>query len=393
MSSARLRKLISFSSSSFCLQQEVFGIMPCTMVSRILPKSRSWSQARLLPAVGDSACACRQRVSVSSTTSPTTTEVSSSLPPTPMGHSARAPLGARRVFACAAMTMHCARCASTCPDAGARRPASRAALQRSTSSPTKRLSKTPLVPETRTSPSFTSTQVTMLPRSMTSTWTASSYIGSMRRSTRVTRRLALWLSLSRRLPLWLMTSRGRPGASPRRSTSSSQSPTETTLTIGHGLPRTWPLLSIRAIITAAEPWHGVFSKASLSSGTGPLYDALTSPFSPGRSWSEASAPHAWSRARGSLEASRPNSSRRDTPSATPRHMEAARVASASFWRLRIFSGWGFWQLLALKQRARRTSGDRSRRRSLLGERLRAWLPPGGNTLWLAWRLTGMATRS
>merc|ERR1719198_2776996 len=121
---------------------------------------------------------------------------------------------------------------------------------------------------------------------------------------------------------------------------------------------------------------------------------MTWPFWPGSSCSDASSLHAWSRARGSFEGSMPKSSRVDTPSATPRHIEAANVASASFLRRRILSGWGFWQLLALKQRGEAT-GRGSWRRSLLGERLRTAPPLPEKTLLprLAWLLIGIVVRT
>mmetsp|Transcript_45606 Transcript_45606/g.117937 ORF Transcript_45606/g.117937 Transcript_45606/m.117937 type:complete len:237 (+) Transcript_45606:889-1599(+) len=235
-----------------------------TLFHRATPKMSSSFTRR----VGDSACAAWTRTSVSSTTSATTTEVSSSLPPKPIGHSDLAPVCERRVFACAAMTMHCARWPRTWSEMGSSCP-SRAVLQRSTSSLTKRLSKTPFVPAMMMSPSFAKMQVTVLPCSMTSTVMASRNMGSIRVSTRVTCSEFFCLSSRRLQPEWLTTSSGCP-RSPRRSTSSWQSPTETMLTIGQGLPMTLVLLSMRASITVAEPWVSVLLKASLSNGTGPL---------------------------------------------------------------------------------------------------------------------------
>mmetsp|Transcript_7969 Transcript_7969/g.16711 ORF Transcript_7969/g.16711 Transcript_7969/m.16711 type:complete len:203 (-) Transcript_7969:139-747(-) len=135
-----------------------------------------------------------------------------------------------------------------------------------------------------------------------------------------------------------------------RSTISSQSPTVITAIIGCSLPWIRVLLSSKAKTTVVEPKLSVASKASLSNGTGPLYASWGEGLLLGTSWYMPRSSQYLRSSRGNREASMPNSSTCDTPSATPRIIGDSKHTSASLWPSLSFTGCVFWYERALKQR-------------------------------------------
>mmetsp|Transcript_8042 Transcript_8042/g.19977 ORF Transcript_8042/g.19977 Transcript_8042/m.19977 type:complete len:235 (-) Transcript_8042:446-1150(-) len=210
--------------------------------------------------------------SVHSMTSATTTDVSSILPPLPIGVSRSPPApGLGTDFAWDSCTRRWARCARIAgsvtwclPDFGGRQ-----ALQMSTTSSRNRLSKTPSLPMTTRSPSYAETQWTALPRSMTSIVISSSKSGSMRSSTLASCRGVCTCPSMRCISVWNATCIGLDLDGKRRSSKSSQSPTVMTATIGCSFPWILVLLSRTARMHVVEPRASVPSNALLNSCIGP----------------------------------------------------------------------------------------------------------------------------
>mmetsp|Transcript_39399 Transcript_39399/g.104146 ORF Transcript_39399/g.104146 Transcript_39399/m.104146 type:complete len:201 (+) Transcript_39399:83-685(+) len=184
---------------------------------------------------------------------------------------------------------------------------------------------------------------------MTSMEIRSSKSGSTRSSMRTTWRGHCAFPSIRCISVWKTVSSLCPCS--LRRMSISQSPMESTAIIGCSLPWILVLLSRMPRQIVVEPRLSVHSKASLMRGIGPLYSPPTLPLASGRSWAMAMSSQALSSSRGSSEASMPNSSICDTPSATPRSIGEITVASASRCPgCAAFSGCVFWYAPALKQR-------------------------------------------
>mmetsp|Transcript_16057 Transcript_16057/g.44179 ORF Transcript_16057/g.44179 Transcript_16057/m.44179 type:complete len:272 (+) Transcript_16057:179-994(+) len=217
------------------------------------PQESTLRQAGLQPR--DRSQAAR-RWAVHSTTSATTTEVSSALPPTPSGVGCTGLSIRNSDLACALCTMLRAISESTEGCAGTNDLlwlGGSLSLQISTTSLKKRLSKTPSLPRISRSPSYVDVQCSPLPRSMASSAWSSSKAGSMLSLMRASCR-GVWLCPPIRcISVWRMTWR-RPWRPPvRRNITSSQSPRVTTPIIGCSLPWIWVELSMTASRTDVEP--------------------------------------------------------------------------------------------------------------------------------------------
>mmetsp|Transcript_50899 Transcript_50899/g.143277 ORF Transcript_50899/g.143277 Transcript_50899/m.143277 type:complete len:215 (+) Transcript_50899:316-960(+) len=174
--------------------------------------------------------------SVHSITSAITQEVSSILPPLPIGASGSRPQGPGRVFAWHASTMRLARWPRKLWWVGTALPGGRTALHRSATSSRNKLSNTPSLPITMMSPSYADTQCTALPFSITSIVIPSWKSGSIRSSTRASCR-GVWKCPSIRcISVWKTACSALFLPCRRRSMRSSQSPIEITAIIGCSLP-------------------------------------------------------------------------------------------------------------------------------------------------------------
>mmetsp|Transcript_62690 Transcript_62690/g.180326 ORF Transcript_62690/g.180326 Transcript_62690/m.180326 type:complete len:251 (-) Transcript_62690:249-1001(-) len=213
-----------------------------------------------------------------------------------------------------------------------------ASLQMSTISSKKRLSKTPSLPKTMMSPSYAETQWTALPRSMTSKASSSSKSGSTRSSTRANcKGVCTWPSM-RCISVWNTACKPLWRPCKRRNMSNSQSPIVSTATIGCNFPWILVLLSKMASNTVVEPRLSVSSYASFNNDTGPRYASCGLIGRSGMSCDMPSSSQVRKSSLGNSDASMPNSSSWDTPSATPSNIGDANVASASLWPFFIFPG-------------------------------------------------------
>mmetsp|Transcript_104128 Transcript_104128/g.323744 ORF Transcript_104128/g.323744 Transcript_104128/m.323744 type:complete len:379 (+) Transcript_104128:299-1435(+) len=329
---ASLRDSSSSSDSYLAVQQGSRFERPSVRLSR----TRSHLQGPLL---GVKAFRC---ASVHSTTSATTHEVSSFLPPGPIGACGSFPLGPSRVFSWQAWTMASARWLSCASDTGPCWPGRSTVLQRSAISSRKRLSKTPSLPITTMSPSYADTQCTALPFSMTSMVISSWNSGSILSSTLASCRGVCACPSMRCISVWQITCNGWLLPCTLRRMTSSQSPMETMAIMGCGLPWMRLLLSMMASTTVSEPRLSVASKARLMNGMGPRYVSCGARSLPGRSWIMPSSSQTFSSSFGSREASMPKSSICETPSATPTTMGDSSLASASLCPFKACAGCVFW---------------------------------------------------
>mmetsp|Transcript_73289 Transcript_73289/g.237005 ORF Transcript_73289/g.237005 Transcript_73289/m.237005 type:complete len:243 (-) Transcript_73289:245-973(-) len=215
-------------------------------------------------------------------------------------------------------------------------------LQMPTISSKNRLSKTPSLPMTTRSPSYADTQCTALPLSMTSIGMLSSKCSSSRSSMRHICSGHCACPSMRCISVWQITCNGWLLPCTLRRMTSSQSPMETMAIMGCGLPWMRLLLSMMASTTVSEPRLSVASKARLMNGMGPRYVSCGARSLPGRSWIMPSSSQTFSSSFGSREASMPNSSTCETPSATPSSSGEWTVASASLWPSRALPGCVFW---------------------------------------------------
>mmetsp|Transcript_64692 Transcript_64692/g.89519 ORF Transcript_64692/g.89519 Transcript_64692/m.89519 type:complete len:214 (+) Transcript_64692:416-1057(+) len=196
------------------------------------------------------------RASVHSTTSPTTQDVSSRLPPLPMGQSGKRPVGPCSVFLWHSSTTLRATCSRTAGSVGTNLllcNGGNISLQIPTTSSRNKLSKTPSLPLITMSPSYTDTQCTALPRSMTSMAMRSSKSGSTRSSRRATCSGHCAFPSMRCISVWNTISKLPSRPCSWRRMSSSQSPTESTAIIGCSLPWIRVLLSRIARQIVVEP--------------------------------------------------------------------------------------------------------------------------------------------
>mmetsp|Transcript_6720 Transcript_6720/g.18354 ORF Transcript_6720/g.18354 Transcript_6720/m.18354 type:complete len:261 (-) Transcript_6720:430-1212(-) len=212
------------------------------------------------------------RWSVHSTTSPTTIDVSSTLPPMPIGVSARVPSGRRLHFLWQSATMRRAIFSSTAGAVGVNCPSCAGgiiSLHMATSSGRNRLSNTPSLPSSTMSPSNMHMQWTALPFSITSMVILSSNPSYTRSSTRATcRGVCAWPSI-RCISVWNTSSSGPIGPTFLLNNSISQSPTDITAIMGCSFPCILVLLSSTASRIVVDPRLSVFSNALRMSGIGP----------------------------------------------------------------------------------------------------------------------------